>query len=54
MFQTFDSMIDPSVGSARCAALRQELARRKLDGFLVPRGDAHQGEYVPPSDARLE
>ncbi|WP_029058964.1 aminopeptidase P family protein [Stappia stellulata] len=54
MFQTFDSMIDPSVGSARCAALRQDLVRRKLDGFLIPRGDAHQGEYVPPSDARLE
>jgi Xaa-Pro aminopeptidase len=54
MFQTFDSMIDPSVGSARCAALRQDLVQRKLDGFLIPRGDAHQGEYVPPSDARLE
>ncbi|SDU26675.1 aminopeptidase P family protein [Stappia sp. ES.058] len=54
MFQTFDSMNDPFAGSARCAALRQDLARRKLDGFLVPRADAHQGEYVPPSDARLE
>ncbi len=24
-----------------------------LDGFLVPRADAHQGEYVAPRDARL-
>ncbi|WP_428697809.1 aminopeptidase P family protein [Stappia sp.] len=54
MFQSFDNVIDPSVGPARCAALRQELLRRGLDGFLVPRADAHQGEYVPPSDARLE
>jgi Xaa-Pro aminopeptidase len=54
MFQSFDTMIDPSTGSARCAALRDELARRGLDGFLVPRADAHQGEYVPPSEARLE
>lgn len=53
MFQSFDNVIDPSVGSARCAALRRELARRGLDGFLIPRADAHQGEYVPPSDARL-
>ena len=47
-------MIDPAVGPVRCAALRQELARRGLDGFIVPRADAHQGEYVPPSDARLQ
>ena len=31
----------------RLASLRQELARRGVDGFLVPRGDEHQGEYVP-------
>jgi Xaa-Pro aminopeptidase len=54
MFQSFDTMIDPAVGSVRCAALRQELDRRGLDGFIVPRADAHQGEYVPPSEARLQ
>lgn len=37
----------------RLAALRAELARRQLDGFLVPMGDEHQGEYVPRSAARL-
>ena len=37
----------------RVDALRAELRRRKLDGFLVPRADEHQGEYVPPSAARL-
>ena len=33
--------------------LREELKRRDLDGFVVPRGDEHQGEYVPPSAERL-
>jgi len=33
--------------------LRAELTRRGLDGFVVPRSDEHQGEYVPPSAQRL-
>jgi Xaa-Pro aminopeptidase len=33
--------------------LRAELKRRGLDGFVVPRSDEHQGEYVPPSAQRL-
>src|SRR5438477_7052584 len=37
----------------RLARLRQELASRGLDGFIVPRGDEHQGEYVPPRGQRL-
>jgi Xaa-Pro aminopeptidase len=39
--------------AARLAALRAELARRGLDGFLVPRADAHQGEYVSAASERL-
>ena len=35
------------------AALRQELARRTLDGFLIPRADMYQGEYVAACDERL-
>ena len=35
------------------AALRQELARQGLDGFIVPRADEHLGEYVPASAERL-
>jgi Xaa-Pro aminopeptidase len=34
-------------------ALRQELARQGLDGFIVPRADEHLGEYVPASAERL-
>lgn len=37
----------------RLAALRAELARAGVAGFLVPRADEHLGEYVPPSGERL-
>ena len=52
-FQTFDVVADPARGRQRVAALRAELERRGLDGFLVPRADEHQNEYVPPSAERL-
>ena len=38
---------------ARAAALRAELAKRGLDGFIVPRQDEFQGEYVAPYAERL-
>src|SRR5216684_4385350 len=38
---------------ARLARLREALAAQGLDGFIVPRGDQHQGEYVPPCGQRL-
>src|SRR5262245_34303521 len=31
----------------RIEAMRGELTRQGLAGFLIPRGDEHQGEYVP-------
>ena len=37
----------------RLAALRAELRKAGVDGFLVPRADEHLGEYVPPSGERL-
>src|SRR5688500_8201314 len=52
-FQTFDEQSDASQCAPRLAALRDELARRGLDGFLVPRSDEHQGEYVPKRAERL-
>jgi Xaa-Pro aminopeptidase len=39
--------------SERLNRLRRELAGRGLDGFVVPRADEHQGEYVPPCGQRL-
>ncbi|UOA14320.1 aminopeptidase P family protein [Sulfitobacter dubius] len=53
MFQSFEVTARPEQGPPRLAALRAELVRAGLDGFLVPRADAHQGEYVAPRDDRL-
>ena len=53
MFQTFDSPTSPEQGPPRLAALRDAIADAGLEGFLVPRADVHQGEYVAPCDERL-
>jgi Xaa-Pro aminopeptidase len=53
MFQSFESASDPSLGAGRVAALREQLAAADIDGFLVPRADEHQGEYVAPGSERL-
>jgi Xaa-Pro aminopeptidase len=42
-----------SAAPTRLKLLRAEMKRRKLDGFIVPRADRHQGEYVAPGDERL-
>jgi Xaa-Pro aminopeptidase len=52
-FQTFD---EPETGialSARLSAFREELTKRNLNGFVVPRADQQQNEYVAPSEERL-
>ncbi|WP_439156020.1 aminopeptidase P family protein [Yoonia sp.] len=54
MFQTFAAQSSPDQGPPRLAALRAEMARQGVDGFIVPRADAFQGEYVAPRDARLQ
>jgi Xaa-Pro aminopeptidase len=52
-FQTFDETTSPAQGPARVAKLREELVRRGLAGFIVPRADEHQSEYVPKNADRL-
>ncbi|MFI5014749.1 MAG: aminopeptidase P family protein [Hyphomicrobiales bacterium] len=52
-FQIFEDASERAEGPGRLAALRAALKDAKLDGFLVPRADAHQSEYVPPSEERL-
>jgi Xaa-Pro aminopeptidase len=37
----------------RLGLVRAELVRQGVTGFLVPRADEHQGEYVPPRAERL-
>jgi len=54
MFQTFDTTADPSAGPGRLARLRDHLRGEGLAGFLVPRADVHQGEYVAARDERLQ
>jgi Xaa-Pro aminopeptidase len=39
--------------AARVGTLREALSRRDLAGFIVPRADEHQGEYVPANAQRL-
>jgi Xaa-Pro aminopeptidase len=53
LYQTFE---EPETGvalTARLSAFREELARRNLNGFVVPRADQQQNEYVPASEERL-
>src|SRR4051812_25393308 len=52
-YQIFEDLSDAATVAPRLAALREELARRGLDGFVVPHSDEHQSEYLPPSNERL-
>ncbi|WP_425038419.1 aminopeptidase P family protein [Primorskyibacter sp. S187A] len=53
MFQSFEVTARPEQGPPRLQALRAAMAQSGLDAFIVPRADAHQGEYVAPHDERL-
>lgn len=53
MFQTFTAATSPEQGPPRLAALREQMKDEALDAYIVPRADAHQGEYVAPRDERL-
>ena len=53
IFQSFDEKSDKKTVAPRLAALRAAMAKAGLDAFLVPRADAHRGESVPASEARL-
>ncbi len=52
-FQSFDDSSERAQSGARVAELRAELKRRGLDGFMVPRADRQQNEYLPASEERL-
>ncbi len=53
MFQSFQDTSEKHLSAARVSLLRGELQRRGLDGFIVPRQDEFQGEYVAPYAERL-
>lgn len=52
-FQSFEDRSDAATCAPRLAALRAELARRGLDGFVVPHSDEYQSEYLPECNERL-
>src|SRR5579872_3079567 len=52
-FQSFDDRSDRAETAPRVAALRAQLKLRGIDGFIVPRADRFQNEYVPPCAERL-
>ena len=54
IFQTFDTPQRQENPSYLLEKLRQELKVKKLDGYIIPRTDFFQGEYVAPSDERLK
>ncbi|WP_417249846.1 aminopeptidase P family protein [Celeribacter sp.] len=53
MFQSFEVASRPEQAAPRITQLRTQMRETGLDAFLVPRADAHQGEYVADCDARL-
>lgn len=48
-----DSLAAVPAPGARLSALRGELSRQNLDGFLVPLADEHQGEFIASRSQRL-
>lgn len=54
MFQTFDTQASAAQGPDRLARLRAVLQTEGLAGFIIPRADIHQGEYVAARDERLQ
>ncbi len=53
VFQSFVETASPDQGPQRLAQLRDAMRGEGLDGFMIPRADAHQGEYVASCDDRL-
>ncbi|KAA0972596.1 aminopeptidase P family protein [Aureimonas fodinaquatilis] len=53
MFQSFEETASSLESAERLALLRKSLAQLGVDGFIVPRADEHQGEYIPDCAARL-
>ena len=53
MFQTYEPAAGASHAAERVAKLRASFDAISIDGFLVPRVDEHQGEYVAARSERL-
>jgi Xaa-Pro aminopeptidase len=53
IFQNFIDKSEGAEGAARLAALRARLKKAGVQGFLLPRADEHQNEYLPASEERV-
>jgi Xaa-Pro aminopeptidase len=52
-FQNFESTANSALAAPRVSSLRALFDVHGIDGFLVPRSDEHQGEYVAKGSERL-
>ena len=52
-FQSFEDSSDREETPFRLSMVQAELKKNSLSGYLVPRSDIHQGEYVSACDERL-
>ena len=52
-FQSFEDSSDREKTPLRLSMVQAELKKNNLSGYLVPRSDVHQGEYVAAYDERL-
>ena len=52
-FQSFEDSSDREETPLRLSMVQAELKKNNLSGYLVPRSDVHQGEYVAACDERL-
>lgn len=53
MYQDFKVASSPETGAGRLKLLREMMADKGVDGFLIPRADAHFGENVAANSERL-
>ena len=53
MFQNFDDIGGPQHSASRLHGLRDELQKAGLTGFLLPRSDKFQNEFVAPEAEQL-
>ena len=52
-FQSFEDSSEREETPLRLSMVQTELKKNNLSGYLVPRSDVHQGEYVAACDERL-
>jgi len=53
MYQSFKDVSERKHSAKRISALRDELKKQNLDGFIIPHSDEFQGEYLPAYAERL-